>query len=72
MSQTLELVFSDAVNKAIKIQLPNIERFVNESSVKEGMKKMLDLDLLRPKTGIPTKVASAHIIDKTTKVIFDN
>ncbi|MCD8871917.1 DUF2922 domain-containing protein [Staphylococcus gallinarum] len=72
MTQTLELVFNDAVNKSIKIQLPNIERFVNESAVKEGMKKILDLDLLRPKAGIPTKVASAHIIDKTTKVIFDN
>ncbi|MCG7339837.1 DUF2922 domain-containing protein [Staphylococcus sp. ACRSN] len=72
MSQTLELIFNDAVNKTVKIQLPNIEHFVNESTVKEGMKKLLDLDLLRPKTGIPTKVSSAHIIDKTTKVLFDN
>lgn len=37
MSQTLELIFNDAVNKAIKLPLPKIEHFVNESAVKEGM-----------------------------------
>lgn len=72
MSQTLELIFNDAVNKTIKLQIPKIEHSVNEGTVKEGMNKLITLDILRPKTGIPTKVHSAHIIDKTTNVLFEN
>ncbi|HLR20259.1 MAG TPA: DUF2922 family protein [Staphylococcus sp.] len=72
MVQTLELIFNDAVNKTIKLQLPKIQHFVNEGSVKEGMNKLINLDILRPKTGIPTKVHAAQVIDKTTKVLFDN
>lgn len=72
MSQTLELIFNDAVNKAIKLPLPKIEHFVNESAVKEGMAKIIDLDILRPKSGIPTSIHSAQIIDKSTKLIFEN
>lgn len=72
MSQTLELIFNDAVNKTIKLQLPKIEHSVNESTVKEGMNKLITLDILRPQTGIPTKVHSAQVIDKTTNVLFEN
>lgn len=35
MSQTLELIFNDAVNKTIKLQIPKIEHSVNEGTVKE-------------------------------------
>lgn len=72
MSQTLELIFNDAENKTIKLQIPKIEHSVKEGTVKEGMNKLITLDILRPKTGIPTKVHSAHIIDKTTNVLFEN
>ncbi|WP_436862588.1 DUF2922 family protein [Staphylococcus caeli] len=71
MSQTLELIFNDAVNKAIKIQIPKIEHFLNESAVKEGMSKLIELDILRPKARIPTTAHAAQIIDKTTKMIFE-
>ena len=72
MSQTLELIFNDAVNKTIKLQLPKIEHPVNESTVKDGMNKLITLDILRPKTGIHTKVFGAQLIDKTTNVLFEN
>lgn len=71
MAQTLELIFNDAVNKSIKIQLPKIEHFLNDTAVKEGMNKLIALDIFRPKAGIPTKVHSAQTIDKSTKVIFE-
>ena len=71
MTQTLELVFIDAVNKDIKIQIPKIEHFINESAVKDGMNKLITLDILRPKAGIQTKVHAAQIIDKSTKLIFE-
>ncbi|MDW8799524.1 DUF2922 domain-containing protein [Staphylococcus pseudoxylosus] len=72
MSQTLELIFNDAVNKTVKLQLPKIEHFINESAVKEGMVKLIQLDILRPKAGIPKTVHAAQIIDKSTKLIFEN
>ncbi|PHK50472.1 DUF2922 domain-containing protein [Staphylococcus edaphicus] len=72
MSQTLELIFNDAVNKAIKLQIPKIEHLVNDTAIKEGMSKIIDLDILRPKSGIPTSIHSAQIIDKSTKLIFEN
>ncbi|MGW9966695.1 DUF2922 family protein [Staphylococcus cohnii] len=72
MSQTLELIFNDAVNKDIKLQLPKIEHFINESTVKDGMNKLVALDILRPKAGIPTTVHAAQIIDKSTKLIFES
>lgn len=72
MSQTLELIFNDAVNKDIKLQLPKIEHFINESTVKDGMNKLIALDILRPKSGIPTTVRAAQIIDKSTKLIFES
>ena len=70
MTQTLELLFNDAVNKTIKLQIPKIEHFTHDSVIKESMKDMLALDILRPKTGIPTDIQSAQIIDNTTKVLF--
>ncbi|MFQ3845610.1 DUF2922 domain-containing protein [Staphylococcus pseudoxylosus] len=72
MSQTLELIFNDAVNKTVKLQIPKIEHFINESAVKEGMAKLIQLDILRPKAGIPKTVHAAQIIDKSTKLIFEN
>lgn len=72
MSQTLELIFNDAVNKTVKLQLPKIEHFINESAVKEGMVKLIQLDILRAKAGIPKTVHAAQIIDKSTKLIFEN
>ncbi|MBM2657910.1 DUF2922 domain-containing protein [Staphylococcus pseudoxylosus] len=72
MSQTLELIFNDAVNKTVKLQIPKVEHFINESAVKEGMAKLIQLDILRPKAGIPKTVHAAQIIDKSTKLIFEN
>ncbi|WP_145578859.1 DUF2922 family protein [Staphylococcus xylosus] len=72
MSQTLELIFNDAVNKMVKLQIPKIEHFINESTVKEGMAKLIELDILRPKSGIPKTAHAAQIIDKSTKLIFEN
>ncbi|WP_214269130.1 DUF2922 domain-containing protein [Staphylococcus pseudoxylosus] len=72
MSQTLELIFNDAFNKTVKLQIPKVEHFINESAVKEGMAKLIQLDILRPKAGIPKTVHAAQIIDKSTKLIFEN
>ena len=70
MNQTLELIFTDHTNKQIKLSLPNIITVPSETVVRDNMKALLDLDILRPTSGIPSRINSAQLISKTTQTIF--
>ncbi|MCE5038778.1 DUF2922 domain-containing protein [Staphylococcus auricularis] len=72
MNQTLELIFTDHTNKQIKLSLPNIITVPSETVVRDNMKALLDLDILRPTSGTPSRIHSAQLISKTTQTIFTN
>ena len=71
MSKTLELVFTDVLNKTLKLQMPKVERKLTEVQVKENMEKIVDLDILRISKSQPVKVHAAYLIDKTTTTILE-
>lgn len=71
MTQTLELVFTDDLKKPLKLQLSKIENVVDANNVRKSMDALIDLDILRIAKSKPTKVHSAHLIDKTVKTLFD-
>lgn len=71
MLQTLELVFTDALNKPLKLQIPKVEHKLTEVQVKENMKKIVALDILRISKSQPVKVHAAYLIDKKVTTIFE-
>jgi len=71
MSKTLELVFTDVLNKTLKLQIPKVERKLTEVQVKENIEKIVDLDILRISKSQPVKVHAAYLIDKTITTIFE-
>ncbi|MBF7017755.1 DUF2922 domain-containing protein [Staphylococcus durrellii] len=71
MTQTLELTFTDDLKKPLKLQLSKIENDVDATNVRTSMAALIDLDILRIAKSNPTKVHSAHLIDKTVRTLFD-
>lgn len=71
MTQTLELTFTDDLKKTLKLQLSKIEHDVDATNVRNAMASLIDLDILRIAKSKPTKVHSAHLINKTVRTLFD-
>jgi hypothetical protein len=71
MTQTLELTFTDDLKKPLKLQITKIEHDVDATNVRNSMASLIDLDILRISKSKPTKVQSAHLIDKTISTLFD-
>ena len=70
MSKTLELIFLNAANKPVKLQIPDLTQDVSEESARNAMNTLLETNVLNPTTGKPVAVKSAQIIEKETHTIF--
>mgnify|MGYP002653973749 FL=1 len=71
MSKTLELIFKTNLNKTAKLQLPQISATITEANVQSAMENIIKLNVLSFNSGVPSKAASAQIVDKTTTVLFE-
>ncbi|MCU5746894.1 DUF2922 domain-containing protein [Staphylococcus sp. SQ8-PEA] len=72
MTETLELVFYDETDKLCKFALNDVTSQLSEPKLRDIMKRLLELDILRPGKKIPKKVHSAQIISRTTRPIFND
>lgn len=70
MSKTLELIFLNAANKPVKLQIPDLKAGVTEENARNAMNTLLETDALNPTAGKPVAVKSAQIVEKDTHVIF--
>lgn len=70
MSKTLELIFLNAANKPVKLQIPDLKAGVTEENARNAMNTLLETNALNPTAGIPVAVKSAQIVEKDTHVIF--
>ncbi|EOT2051478.1 DUF2922 domain-containing protein [Staphylococcus pseudintermedius] len=68
--KTLEITFLDALQKTIKLSLPNIKGTITKEVVQEEAEKLVALNVLKTMHGPVVKVAGAQVIDKSVIVLF--
>ncbi|EKU46009.1 DUF2922 domain-containing protein [Staphylococcus massiliensis] len=70
MSQTLEFIFKNQLEKPVKFQITKLNATVTKEQAKSAMEAFIQLNILEPKSGKPTQVSSAQIVDKNIHVLF--
>lgn len=68
--KTLEITFTDALQKSFKFTLPNIKSTVTKEVVETQAQNLVALGILKTVNGPVQKVAGAHLIDKSMTVLF--
>ncbi|ARJ51169.1 DUF2922 domain-containing protein [Staphylococcus lutrae] len=69
-TKTLEITFTDALQKNFKLTLPNIQTSVTKEMVETQAQNLVSLGLLKTNNGRIQQAASAHLIDKSIVVLF--
>ncbi|AKS67804.1 hypothetical protein RN70_10925 [Staphylococcus schleiferi] len=69
-TKTLEITFSDASQKNIKLSLPKLDTSITKELVETQANKIVQLNILDSKGGDIQKAVGAQLIDKSVTVLF--
>ncbi len=69
-TKTLEITFSDASQKNIKLSLPKLDTSITKELVETQATKIVQLNILDSKGGDIQKAVGAQLIDKSVTVLF--
>ncbi|MBA8779657.1 DUF2922 domain-containing protein [Staphylococcus schleiferi subsp. coagulans] len=69
-TKTLEITFTDASQKNIKLSFPKLDTSITKELVETQANKIVQLNILDSKGGDIQKAVGAQLIDKSVTVLF--